>query len=93
MSTKTKTHYQRFTGRNNSGVRAKIRSVTDGASCGAANAARVLRLAERIAFTGRGQAILSAVAEDYRTSGPKHNPRCDCYACYAGTLQRLGASG
>jgi len=80
-----------FAGRDNAGLRAKIRDAVEAHRCGESNAASVLSLAGTVALTAGGRATLERVVEDYRAAGD--NTRCDCDACYAGKLQSLGALG
>ena len=83
---------KRFGGRDNAGLRAKIRGVTESHKCGAANAAAVRGLAKSVALTASGLETLKQVAGDYAEVG-SFKASCDCDACCAGNLQRLGANG
>lgn len=84
---------QRFEGKDNAGLRAEIRRVVSGAYCGPENGRIVRGLANRIALTAAGRSTLDAVAADYEAANASSKATCDCAACYAGNLQRLGALG
>ena len=86
---------RRFAGRSNAGLRAEIRRVADGVmpACGPVVERAVLALSCRIALTALGRATLADVAADYRAANGDYCARCDCDACCAGNLQRLGALG
>lgn len=82
-----------FSGRSNAGLRKAIREAVGGHRCGESNARSVLALTSTVALTEAGRHTLSLVASDYREAGSSFRHSCDCDACYAGNLQRLGAIG
>lgn len=84
---------KRFEGRDNAGLRAKIRAIVYEKSCGPLNEQAVLSLRRTVALTASGEATLRQVALDYRRAGGELSRTCDCDACYAGNLQALGALG
>jgi len=86
---------RRFSGKDNAGLRKAIRDAADGAmpACGPVVERAVLGLASSVALTVAGKATLAEVAADYRAANGEGSPRCDCDACVAGGLQRLGAFG
>lgn len=87
---------QRFEGKSNAGLRKMIREAcgrVTGGSCGARYEQAVLNLGARVALTPAGKETLAKVAADYRRANGESSPRCDCDACVAGGLQRLGAFG
>lgn len=87
-----KTKFERhFAGRSNAGLRARIRASVGGHRCGPSNAASVIALGGTVALTAAGHHLLLAVADDYRAVGSAR-ASCDCDACCAGNLQRLGAA-
>lgn len=79
----------RFVGRDNAGLRARIREVVSGHACGSENARAVRALAGVVGLTASGTATLAEVAEDYAAlaaSGLGYRPSCDCDSCYAVNL-------
>jgi hypothetical protein len=75
---------QRFAGKANAGLRAKIRDITSSERCGQANAALVRGLARAVAFTVQGLAALEQVAADFEMHGGSWRRTCDCDGCMRG---------
>jgi hypothetical protein len=86
-----RTHYSRFVGRNNAGLRKQIREAVAGHRCGDANAASVLALGATVALTAQGKSTLAEAAEDYRRTGAGQQT-CDCDGCFAGNLHSVSLS-
>ena len=82
---------RRFHGKDNAGLRARIRSVTSPMQCGEANAAAVMRLGRTVALSSFGRQTLAECAADFAVPGRKRT--CDCHECYVANLQLLGANG
>lgn len=62
------TFEKRFEGKNNAGLRAKIREAVRGHETGEERATAVLSLAGTVALTASGLLTLTQVAGDYRAT-------------------------
>lgn len=95
MAKQARLYERHFTGPTHAGLRKQIREACDAAmpACGPRLERIVLGFASTVALDAAGRATLAKVAADYRAAQPDSSPRCDCDACVAGGLQRLGAFG
>lgn len=74
---------KRFEGKDNAGLRAKIRAAAQGATPGCAIRVKtaIESLAGTVALTASGREKLTLVADDYAANRKDFDTRCDCDSC------------
>ena len=81
----------RFVGKDNAGLRAKIRAVVqvNTPACGPVVESAILAFGRTVALTTSGQHELARCAQDYRMARRDYDPRCRCVSCCEMNWQRL----